>query len=508
MSAATPVQHLTSGRLLARNSMWNLLGQLLPMAVGVVALGPLIHLLGIARFGLLSLAWVVVGYFSLFDLGIGRALTKLVADKIGANEENSVAPLAWTSLLLMALLGVFGGLVTWAVSPWLVYRLFKIPEALQIETMHSFFLLAASIPIVTATSGLRGILEGLQRFRILNFIRIPMSTFSFVGPFLVLPFSNSLVGVIGVLVAGRIIGGVIHLVACLHVMPALRHGVVVKRSLIMPLVKLGSWMTVSNVISPVMAYFDRFLIGALLSVSAVAYYTAPFDLVARLMVIPAAAVGVLFPAFSMSLQQDPKRTALLLSRGVKYVFLAVFPIVLVVASLAPEGLRLWLGAAFATHSTVVLRWLAAGVLVNCLAQLPFGLIQSAGRPDITAKLHLIEFPLYLLALRLLARAWGIEGVAVAWTARVTLEGVFLFLYASRLVPLRPRFVGKLGLAMVGGPLVLYLATLPETLVIKAAFLSLGLLVLGFVSWFQLTPEERAFAWAPVERPSDSAVRLN
>src|SRR5258708_5863486 len=408
MSVAKTVSHLTSGRLLARNTIWNLIGQMLPMAVGVVAIPLLIRGMGVARFGILSLAWIVVGYFSLFDLGIGRALTKLVADKLGANEEHSIPPLAWTSLLLMLLLGVIGGLVTFAISPWLVHRLFKIPEALQTETLRGFYLLALSIPIVTITSGLRGILEAQQRFRILNLIRIPMSIFSFAGPLLVLPFSHSLVPVIVVLIAGRLLGGVAHLFACFHAMPLLRHNYVLRHSMVLPVVKLGGWMTFSNIISPIMVYLDRFLIGALLSVSAVAYYTAPFDMVTRLWVIPGALVAVIFPAFAVTVLQEPDRTALLLSRGTKYVFLAVFPIVLVITTLAPEGLRLWLGPAFAENGASVLRWLAAGVLVNTFASVAFVFIQGAGRPDITAKLHLLELPIYLSAVWLLTKHFGIQ----------------------------------------------------------------------------------------------------
>src|SRR5712692_4209533 len=142
---------LTSGRLLARNTIWNLLGQLLPLAVAVVSIPPLVRGLSVARFGVLSLVWIVVGYFSLFDLGIGRALTKLVADKLGANEEHSIPPLAWTSLLLLFLGGVLGGLVTFAMSPWLVHRALKVPLELQAETLRGFYLLALPIPIVTTT---------------------------------------------------------------------------------------------------------------------------------------------------------------------------------------------------------------------------------------------------------------------------------------------------------------------------------------------------------------------
>ena len=78
---------LTSGRLLAQNTVWNLLGQILPMVVAIATIPIIVRELGVERFGVLSLVWVVVGYFSLFDLGIGRALTKFVSDKLGTNKE-------------------------------------------------------------------------------------------------------------------------------------------------------------------------------------------------------------------------------------------------------------------------------------------------------------------------------------------------------------------------------------------------------------------------------------
>jgi O-antigen/teichoic acid export membrane protein len=484
---------LTSGRLLARNTIWNLLGQLFPMVVAVVAIPPLVRGLGVARFGVLSLAWIVVGYFSLFELGIGRALTKLVADKLGANEEHSIPPLAWTSLLLLFLLGTLGGLVAFTISPWLVHSALKVPLELQGETLRGFYLLALSIPIVIMTSGLRSILEAQQRFRILNLIRIPMSIFSFAGPLLVLPFSHSLVPVIGILVAGRIIGLVAHLFACFHAMPALRHNFVVQRSIVMPVVKFGGWMTVTNIIGPIMLYMDRFLLGGLISLGAVAYYSAPFDVVSRLLIIPGAVTGVLFPAFAASLMHDRGRTALLVMRGEKYILLVVFPLILLIVTFAPEGLRLWLGPPFAQSSSSVLRWLAAGVFVNSLAQVPFALIQSTGRPDITAKVALAELPVYLAALWLLTRKFGIEGTAIAWTGRVSLDAVVYFFFSHRLLPQKPKFLPKLGIATAGGLAVLYLASLPASLVIRAAFLGVSLLVFGLAGWFWgLGPGERVF----------------
>jgi O-antigen/teichoic acid export membrane protein len=490
MGVTKTAPSLTGGRLLARSTIWNMIGQVLPMAVGVAAVPPLVRLLGVDRFGLLSLAWIIVGYFSLFDLGMGRALTKLVADKLGANDEKNIPPLVWTSLFLLLSLGVVGGLVTWAISPWLVHSALKIPQALQAETLLSFELLAASIPIVTVTSGLRGILEAQQRFGVLSFIRVPTSAFSFVGPLLVLPFSRSLVPVIIILIVGRVIGCVAHLVACLRAMPALRHNFVLRRADVLPLARFGGWMTVSNVVGPIMGSMDRFLISGLLSVSAVAYYTAPFDVLSRFTFIPWSVGSVLFPALAVSLVQDPDRTELLARRGVKYIFLAMFPIILITITFAPEGLRLWLGPAFAHNSESVLRLLAVGVFVNALSYVPFALIQSAGRPHVTATLHLVELPLYLVAVWMLTKRLGIEGTAIAWTGRVMLDAILLFFLADRVLPHKSKFLLKLTVTMAVALMVLCVSVYLRTPLSKTAFVLPALLVYGLVGFWGMAPEER------------------
>lgn len=252
-------------------------------------------------------------------------------------------------------------------------------------------------------------------------------------------------------------------------------------------------MTVTNIIGPIMVYMDRFLIGALVSVSAIAYYTAPFDAILRLTILPGAAVGVLFPAFAVSMVQDPARVTLLLRRGTKYVFLAIFPIILIIISLAPEFLRWWLGSAFAENGSAVLRWIAAGVFINSLAQLPFVLIQSAGRPDITAKVVMAELPVYLAALWLLTKKFGIEGTAIAWTCRITVDALLYFFFAHRLLPQSPRYYRKLSMVMLGALAVLVLARVPRDIATKAAFLVVALLTFGWASWvWAFAGEERLF----------------
>ncbi|MGA8555983.1 MAG: flippase [Candidatus Acidiferrales bacterium] len=487
---------LTGNRLLAKNVIWNLLGTGSPLLVALVCVPMIISRLGKDRFGVLTLAWALIGYASLFDLGLSRALTQFVARRLGAGEDREVPSLAWTSLLLMLLLGFAGTACVLLISPWLAGRGLNIPTALQRETLQSLRLLGLSIPFVVTTAGLRSLLEAHQRFVLINALRIPMGVFTFAGPLLTLPFSKSLVPVVVTLVGGRIVAWAAHLLLCLLVLPELRRSSAWERAALGPLLRFGGWMTVSNVLSPLMVTLDRFLIGALVSMTAVTYYATPYEVVTKFWLLPSALMGVMFPAFSASFAQDRDRTALLFGRSVKSLLLVLFPIMLCMVALAQDGLKLWLGPEFAQHSFRVLQWLAVGVFINSLAQAPFTLLQGVGKPDLTAKLHLIELPAYLGLLWWLIGTRGIEGAAIAWTARVTIDALFLFGLARRFLSANRPIRLRAALLPVVALLIMALATLLQGAIVKGLFL-LGT-ILGFVlvTWFQiLTPEERTLAEA-------------
>ena len=108
---------------------------------------------------------------------------------------------------------------------------------------------------------------------------------------------------------------------------------------------------------------------------------------------PERLVGVLFPAFATAFAQGGERAAVLFDRGIKVVYLALLPAVLAIILLG-KGVGLWLGDEFARQSTGPLQWLAVGVFLNSLAMIPFVLIQAAGRPDLTAKFHMVELAIY------------------------------------------------------------------------------------------------------------------
>ena len=483
--------NLTSGRVLTRSAFWNLIGEAAPFAVALIAVPILIHRLGAARFGVLTLAWLTVGYFGLFDFGLGRATTKFIADAVGAGARDLVGAIAWTSVLLMAAFGTIGAVVMGLLSRWLVYRVLDVPPALGLETLRSFYLLALALPIIISSSSFNGVLVGFQRFDLINAVRIGFGFFSFLGPLAVLPFSHDIFWIIAVLLAGRCAVWTASLVLCLSTVPELRHRPEMNFDLTRRLLHFGGWLTVSSVTSPLMVYFDRFVIGSMISVAAVTYYSVPYNVVTKLWIISGALAGVLFPAFASALTVDRARAAALFDRGIKYIVLAVFPATLLMTAFAPEALGLWLGADFARHSAAVMRLLTVGVFVNCLAQLPYALVQAANRPDLTAKFHLAEVPIYFLTLWVMVPRLGIAGVAVAWTARVVIDTIALFLAAGWLLPeILPR-TARTALMTIGALVAIAVCVIPAELTVRAGSAAVILCAFGLLAMRLIGRRERA-----------------
>ena len=486
-------------RLLARNATLNFMGHAAPLVAALVAIPYLVDTLGTDRFGLLSIAWVLVGYFSLFDLGLGRALSREVAKRRGAASESELPAIVCSGLLGMLALGVLAGIGLYAAAAWISEDVLNIDGSLQEEATQTIHVVAVALPFVIGTSGLRGLLEAAQRFGVVNAIRIPFGLLNFLGPMAVAAVAPNMIGVAVILALLRIAAAVAHWIPCRRLFPWLLFRGSATLKDFAGLLRYGSWLTVSNIVGPFLVYVDRFLIGSALSLAAVAYYAAPYEVVTRLWIIPAALTGVLFPAVASSYSADPERTLHIYRWGIKAIFVSVYPLVLVVMMLAPQWLDLWLGAEYSRAGTFVAQVLALGMLVSCLAHMPFMLLQAAGRPDLTAKLHLVELPAYLFMLAWLLPRAGIEGAALAWSVRSILDAAALFFIARRFVPASPAVLRGSQSALI----VLLIAltgvafAMPSSATGQVATAVISVAVSLLLAWFVLLgPEERRLLARP------------
>lgn len=414
---------------LVRHSLYNVLGLGLPLLVAVFCIPVLIKVLGSSNFGLLTLIWAIVSYFGLFDLGLGRALTQRLSVVLTHERHQEAGPLVATASLLMAGLGVVAGILMAALAQWGVDLIEGVTD--RQDVIDAVYWMALAMPAIVLTSGFRGILEAQHAFGVINLIRLPMGLFTFLGPVLVVQYgSTNLSSIAAVLVAGRFVACGVHAWCASRHMPVDHGKLQFEAKLVRPLCISGGWLTVSNVISPLMSYADRFIVGVLISSSAVAYYATPQEMVSKLGIIPGALTASLFPRFSAHFAKPHADFKAIYYRSVLALGAILSIPVFVLSIWAETILALWISPEFASQSAAVLVVLIWGMFVACLATIPFTVIQSAGHARLTALFHLFQFPFFIGLLYVLIGFYGVVGAAIAWTMRNVLDAGLLF-YAAR-----------------------------------------------------------------------------
>jgi O-antigen/teichoic acid export membrane protein len=253
-------------------------------------------------------------------------------------------------------------------------------------------------------------------------------------------------GIVALLVVFRWLALAIFCFLCIRLFQPLKVTPRFRFTYLRDLASFGTWVTVSSIAGPLLVYMDRFMIGTLLTMTFVAYYSAPYEIVSRFMIVPSSLVATLFPAFStLTGSNEQTKQKNILVRSLKYLFLVAAPFVILMVFFAKDILTIWLGTEYAQQSTLVFQILFVGMFLNSLASLPHSLIQGIGRPDIPAKFHLLELVPYVGIAWFLIGKYAIVGAALAWTFRVALDGFLLWAAAWKLIRIPQRLIVNTGL---------------------------------------------------------------
>lgn len=412
------------------NTLWNLFGSILPLLVGIVALPYIFIQMGTERVGVFTLILALIGYFSIFDFGLGRALTQRVAS-CGATESNSgIENTIGAGIVLSLIIGLFVLIIT--IGPILIFgtEFIRPSPALQYEVQAAMILASLGLPATTMTAAYRGVLEGRARFKEANLLRLFLGLSNFLGPVATIHFIGpSLTYAVAIVVFSRYVVLVMHHYIC-------KKAIVEKivyhfsKGESRKFINFMGWMTISNSVSPLMVLADRFLISYVLGAAVVAFYTIPVDMMIRLLVLPAALTASLFPLFAtLHTTGNVSESSRLYNKSLKLIFWIMTLIACAVIIGGKTALSFWLGQDFAYMAYPVASVVIIGILLNSLAQVPHSYIQATGDAKSTALIHLAETIVYIPLLILLLNSIGILGAAIAWTCRALLDFCLLHMRA-------------------------------------------------------------------------------
>lgn len=493
------------GKDIARNSILNVGTGILIAGLNIIFVPLMLHAFGSELYGVLSVTWMVLANLGWLDLGFGRATARYVAQDLAIGQIDRAALWTWTALSTQVLLGLSGAILLSHFAPFVVDQIHVQPgsRALVIVTLRLF---AYSIPVEFATRSMTGVLQAGQRFDWINGLNIinTLSNFS-VYSCGILMGTKFLIVIYGLFVV-RLANFFLSYWASTKVLPSLKqysrivalHKIYWSHAVTM--IKYGSWIAFASAAGPLLLYFDQWIISLLLGVAVLPLYTIPFNALWKLAIFPSSLSSTLFPAFSaMQARTQWEKIDNSFVRANKYLLTALLPMLFVLYIWAPEILRLWIGPTFASQATSAFRILTVGYGISLLAPLSGVLLEAVGRPDVLAKLYVVELPFNVAIVWILTKRFGVTGAALSYTIRAFIETIVLWLVLYRSVPIsgarlmkhafvRPTLLLTL---LATGAFFIHGTRIQSYLDICATLLSVGLYVFSaFV--FVLDSNDKAF----------------
>jgi O-antigen/teichoic acid export membrane protein len=415
---------------LKKNSILNIAGSAIPLFVGALSISILIEELGIELFGILTILWVIIGYFSLFDFGVGRALTQ----QISAEKNVAQIPsLVKAGINITLLTGAFGAALLFFASDYLAFHLLNVSPQFEEDVRKGLLIASIGIPIATVSAGLRGVLEGYEYFLECNIAKIIMGSSLFLAPVIsVILFESTIFNVACSLVIARIVGLFMFLYyasVAINLKNALKQSVGGERY--KKLLSFGGWMSISNLLSPILVNIDRFFISNILGAASVAFYTLPFEFIVRLLIVPGAIGTALLPNLSKKFPDHKEIALASINKAVLYV--VAFSIVCIVLTIlfGKFLLNFFAGEIFGDVSYTVSILIAFGVLVNGVGYIYYTALHALAMVKVTAKIHLIEFILYIPFVFYMIGEYGVVGAAVSWFVRTSVDSALMFIFFKR-----------------------------------------------------------------------------
>jgi O-antigen/teichoic acid export membrane protein len=409
---------------------WNLAGLSLPLAVAAVTVPHLVKELGNERFGLLALAWGLIGYAGALDLGVGRALTQMVA-RLRGDGNWSAIPHSLATAERITLVAGFIGCVLIVVAAFLGAGAFVGAKSTSPgEIKGAMFLLAIALPAQAMSATYRGLNEAYLNFKGISLVRVALGVINFGGPYLVALYTTQLPWLVATLVVSRLMALFIYrwlALACFDREPVIKRNGAYSSVIARSLFSFGGWVTVSSVVSPIMTQADRFMIASVLSAAAVTIYVLPYEVVVQSSILVGAVSSVIFPNLSWLMREKPGEWQEYFRRWLFIVAALMLLASLILALILPTLLPLWIKGSLSPESILVGQILCIGVFANAVGSMFYALIQAKGRSDLTAKLHMIELPVYVAALLFLLTKFGITGAAWAWVGRMVVDAMVLAL---------------------------------------------------------------------------------
>lgn len=425
-----------------RNTLWNVLGFSVSLISGILLSPYVFRKLGAEGYGLWALAFSLVDYLWLSDMGLRSAVLKYSAHYLANRDVDNInrvinTALAWFVPIGAALMGAIVVLTPWAVD------YFRVPAA-QAEPFTALLMAVGfSWAFGLINNVFRATLEGFQRYGVINRVNMLATGLRAGLVFALLASGHGLREMGYAVVAAQGLGYVLTFLGFRRVFPELRLSPrLVDMAMLRQMAGYGVHTLLATIGSQLSLQGPPLLIGRMMSASALGFFSWPSRLLNTLLdLVPQ--VGMVSGARSaeLSAKDDYAAVAALGARTNRYCF-AVFLLPLLLLGIYAEPLfRLWIGEDVARWSAPVASVLAAASAFAIAGQQnSSAILYGLGSHRRYAQGLLVEAVVGLALMVWAMPRYGIFGVAVV-------SAVMMVLIRGLLTPML--ICRRLGLSFAG-----------------------------------------------------------
>jgi O-antigen/teichoic acid export membrane protein len=333
-------------------SSWSALA--VNVMVGIFLSPFILHHLGDTGFGVWVVIFSVTGYYGLFDLGIRSSIIRYVSKYTATDDRKNLAHFVNTALFSYTCIGVVSMALTFMLSTS-VEHLFKIPPEMHSQARLLLLMVGASVSLSFPLGVFGGMLEGLQRFYILNWTSIGATL---ARAALIVYFLNRGYGLLTVALLTVILpifSSILRAIIVFRLCPVpigLKH---VDRASFRHMVNYGGTTFLVLVAARLRFRTDAIVLGTMMSAVAVTYFNIGSRIVDYAQEFVSSLAQVFVPMSSQSeATGDLDRVRKIYIAGNRVCAFLILPVTAILILLGKHIIRIWVGARYIPHSYPVL----------------------------------------------------------------------------------------------------------------------------------------------------------
>jgi O-antigen/teichoic acid export membrane protein len=409
-------------------SSWFALG--VNILVGIFLSPFILHRLGDAAFGIWVLIFSLTGYYGIFDFGIRSSIVRYVSKYTATNDLDEVSGLINTALFTYTCVGVLCSVIT-LVGCLYVDRMFNIPSGLQSTARWLLLMVGISVALGFPVGMFGGVLEGLQKFYILNWTNVISSLLRAVLIVVYLSRGYGLLTVALITVLLPLLASFVRTAVALRSLPVRFSWKYVDRNSFRHMANYSGVTFMIIVAGRLRFKTDAVVIGTFLSSAAITYFYAGSRLVDYAGDVVSSLAQIFVPMSSQShAAGNIDRLRKILVAGNRACAFTILPITIAFAILGKSIIEVWVGKKYVAQGYPVLLILIFPYTLMLLQSASGRVLFGISKHGKLAVVTLIEAAANLTLSILLVRPYGIIGDALG--TAIPLLGTYILFMPSHL----------------------------------------------------------------------------